>query len=156
MSKPLIAATIFTACALVFLVAMAVRHSGTKNDYNKANDLWAKSRQAQQNFVDLSAQLPESKGPAPKGFDVPSIMISLSQQLQMDTPQVSKQGAVRGQQRHSVTFQSQGLEVMGSVLVQIGKQFKFLTVRSIDATRSSGSDPATFKWTLKISSPPPN
>lgn len=155
MSRYLIAATIFAACALVFLVAMAVRHSGAKDDYNEANDLWLNSRRAQQEFVDLSAQLPEGKGQAPKGVDVPTIMGSLSKQLNIDTPEVNKQGAIRGQQRHSVIFQSQGLDVMGSVLLQMGKQFKFLTVRTIEANRSAGSDAATFKWTLTIASPLP-
>ena len=155
MSKPLLAAVVFAGCAFVFLVAMAVRYSGAKDSYVEANGQWNRSRVTRQEFVNLSAQAPQDKGQAPKNFDVPSIMISLSEQLQIDTPQVSKQGAVRGQQRHSVTFPSQGLEVMGSVLLQMGKQFNFLTVRSIDASRSSGSDPATFKWTLQISSPPP-
>jgi len=154
-SKPLIAAAVFAACAFVFLVAMAMRHSNAKDGYVEANGQWNASRATRQEFVNLSAQAPQDKGQAPKNFDVPSIMIGLSEQLQIDVPQVSKQGAVRGQQRHLVTFQSQSLEAMGSVLLQMGKQFKFLTVRSIDATRSSGSDPATFKWTLQISSPLP-
>lgn len=155
MSKPLIAAAVFAACAFVFLVAMGMRYSNAKDSYVEAKGQWNASRATRQEFVNLSAQAPQDKGQAPKNFDVPSIMISLCKQLEIDTPQVSKQGAVRGQQRHSVTFQSQGLEVIGSVLLQMGKQFKFLTVRSIDANRSSGSDPATFKWTLQISSPPP-
>jgi len=154
-SRPLIAATIFTACALVFLVAMAVRHSGTKDDYIEANDLWLKSRGAQQEFVDRSAQLPEGQGQAPKGLDVPTIMGSLSKQLEIDTPEVTRQRVARGQQHHSVTFQNQSLDTIGKVLVQIRKQFKFLTVRNIEANRSAGSDAATFKWTLTIASPAP-
>lgn len=155
MSKPLIAATVFAACGLVFLLAMAVRHSDARDNYRQVDDLWRNSRQTQQKFVDLVAQLPEKKGKAPKDFDVPSMMLKLSKQLKIDAPEVSKQGAARGQRRHSVTFQNQTLDTIGKVLVQIRKQFKFLTVRNIEATRSAGSDAATFKWTLTIASPLP-
>ena len=153
MSKPLIAATIFAACALVFLLTMGVRYSGAKDAYSQADDLWRNSRKTQQKFVDLVVQLPEDKGKTPKDFDVPSIMLNLSKQLNLDAPEVNKRGAARGQQLHSVTFQNQSLDTIGKVLLQVRKQFKFLTVRNIEATRSAGTDAATFKWTLTIASP---
>ncbi|NIA21689.1 MAG: hypothetical protein GWP05_06930 [Anaerolineaceae bacterium] len=153
MSKPLIAATVFAACALVFLVTMAVRHSGAKDAYNEADILWQNSKGAQQKLVDRMAQLSKDKGKVPKSFDVPSMMLNLSKQLKIDAPEVNKQGATRGQQRHSVVFPNQSLDTIGKILLQIRKQFKFLTVRNIEATRSAGSDAATFKWTLTIASP---
>jgi hypothetical protein len=151
--KSFIAALAFTVCALAFLIAMALRQSNAKADCQAALDHWNNSQAVRQEFVNTAEA---AKGIAPQrtgAVDLPTVLGELARQLGIDNPEISRQGSVRGQARHSVVFQRLTLDTMGDLLDAIRRQHKYLTVRSIDASRAAGFAIAEFKWTLEIASP---
>jgi hypothetical protein len=152
-SKPFLVALAFTVCALVFLVVMALRQSDAKAACEAALEQWNSSQAVRQQFVDTREAAKRLVQNQPKSVDLPTVMSELAKQLGIDNPEITKQGSVRGQTRHSVIFPKLTIDTMGQLLGAIRQQHKYLTVRSIDASRSSGNAPSEFKWTLEIGSP---
>ncbi|MBN2584548.1 MAG: hypothetical protein JXL80_15910 [Planctomycetes bacterium] len=153
MNKSMIIALAFAACALAFLIAMGVRCSNARTEYETARRLWTGSDAIRQQFVDTKQAAKGLGQDQPKSVDLPTVMGELTKQLGIDNPEISKQGSARGQARHSVIFQKLTIDTMGQLLDIIHKQHKYLTVRNIDASRSSGNTLSEFKWTLEIGSP---
>ncbi|HOI53727.1 MAG TPA: hypothetical protein PLP01_00590 [Phycisphaerae bacterium] len=153
MSKPFIVALAFTVCALAFLAAMALRQGDAKADCEAALEQWNNSQAVRQQFVDAREAAKGIAQGQPKSVDLPTVMSELAGQLGIDNPEINKQGSARGQARHSVIFPKLTIDTMGQLLGAIRQQHKYLTVRSIDASRSSGNALSEFKWTLEIGSP---
>jgi hypothetical protein len=153
MSRPLLIATAFAACAFVFLLYSWAVYAGAGAEANDRVNDWLNSEANRKAYIELAGQLATLPKPPAKSASVPAIMGELIGKVGIETGQmkVSTTGATPGEaSRHNVRLTNVPMKTMGKLLQMLADQHGYLIVRDISMRPASIDDKAQGHWTMVI------